>query len=175
MRRDVLIFSTADWDNPFWTNKQHIAVQFARHGWRVLYVDSLGLRRPFLSGRDARRMLRRLGKAVPVLREVHPNIWRVSPLVLPLHDSNLVRELNAVLLRATLRLHMARLGMEQPLIWTYNPVIADLCAALPRCGLVYHCVDDLAAVPRIDVAVIREGERRLGGIADVCFTTSPLL
>ena len=33
--RDVLILSTADWDNPSWTNKQHMAVQFAQHGWRV--------------------------------------------------------------------------------------------------------------------------------------------
>ena len=25
---DIILFSTADWDNPFWTNKQHMAKTF---------------------------------------------------------------------------------------------------------------------------------------------------
>ena len=29
-KKDILILSTADWDNPFWTNKQHVAVELAK-------------------------------------------------------------------------------------------------------------------------------------------------
>ena len=47
--RDIVLVSTADWDNPFWTNKQHVAVELARQGCKVLYVESSGLRRPSLS------------------------------------------------------------------------------------------------------------------------------
>ncbi|RYD01267.1 hypothetical protein N752_30185 [Desulforamulus aquiferis] len=32
---DIILLSTADWDNPFWTNKQHVAVQLADRGHRV--------------------------------------------------------------------------------------------------------------------------------------------
>lgn len=174
-RRELLIFSTADWDNPFWTNKQHMAVLFARHGYRVLYVDSLGLRQPALHTRDLRRMVRRLWKSLPLPRQVRPNLWRVSPLVLPLHSHKSVCAFNARLLYATLRWHLCLLGMRLPLIWTYNPVIADLCAALPHSGIVYHCVDDLRAAPHIDAATITQGEERLGRIADFCFATSPAL
>ena len=35
---DVVMLSTADWDNPFWTNKQHVAVQLAASGCRVFIL-----------------------------------------------------------------------------------------------------------------------------------------
>jgi hypothetical protein len=40
--KDIVVLSTADWDNPFWTNKQHVAVELANRGHRVLYIESLG-------------------------------------------------------------------------------------------------------------------------------------
>ncbi|WP_426722600.1 hypothetical protein [Enterobacter cloacae complex sp. 310G5] len=27
--KDIVVLSTADWDNPFWTNKQHVALELA--------------------------------------------------------------------------------------------------------------------------------------------------
>lgn len=173
--RDILLFSTADWDNPFWTNKQHMACQFAKRGYRVLYVDSLGLRHPTLHRRDVRRMGRRLLRSLSGASEVRPGLWRVSPLVLPFQASAWARVCSMVLLRAYLRLRLSHLGMKHPLIWTYNPVIAPLCAVLPHSGIVYHCVDDLSAVPGVDGLAIRTGEEALGRVADLCFTTSPYL
>ena len=60
VKADVVLLATADWANPFWTNKQHVAVELARRGHRVLYVDSLGLRRPSASQHDFGRILKRL-------------------------------------------------------------------------------------------------------------------
>jgi glycosyltransferase involved in cell wall biosynthesis len=174
-RRDILLFSTADWDNPFWTNKQHMAVLFAKRNYRVLYIDSLGLRRPTLQGRDLWRMARRLCKAFPIAHQVRPNIWNASPIALPIQDSPRVQAVNTHILRMTVGWHLACLKMSRPLIWTYNPVIADLCAAIPNSGIVYHCVDDLGAAPRIDAAIIAAGEKLLGSVAGLCFTTSTLL
>jgi glycosyltransferase involved in cell wall biosynthesis len=173
--RDILLFSTADFDHPTWTNKQHMAVHFAKRGYRVAYVDSLGLRQPTMSARDLGRIGRRLLRALPLPRQVYRNIWRISPLVLPFHASRLVRAFNARLLYGLISAQLRLLGMRRPLIWTYNPVIADLCAVLPHSGIVYHCVDDLRASPRIDPEIIDAGERRLGEIADLCFATSPAL
>jgi glycosyltransferase involved in cell wall biosynthesis len=172
---DILMFSTADWDNAVRTNKQHTAMLFAERGYRVLYVDSLGLRRPALNTRDLQRICRRLWKSLPFARRVHTDIWRISPLVLPLHGSETVRRFNAGLLRILISRNLERLRMRHPLIWTYNPVIADLCASLPHSGIVYHCVDDLRAAPHINAAAVEEGEKNLGRTADLCFTTSPVL
>ena len=173
--RDVIIFSTADWDNPFWTNKQHMAVQFARNGYRVLYVDSLGLRQPGLNKKDIARIVRRLKKSIPWPRKVQDNIWRASPLVLPWHGSSIIRYINKWLLRLTMRWHMRVLGMHRPLIWTYNPIIADLCKSLPHSKIVYHCVDDLRAAPHVDGTAIEQSERETAAITDLCFVTAPKL
>lgn len=169
---DVVLFSTADWDNPFWTNKQHTAIQMVRKGYRVLYVESLGLRQPTMHASDAARILHRLRKALPMPRKVEENIWRISPLVLPWHKYRLVRLLNAVLLRIILLWVLRVLHFRKPIIWTYNPVISSLCRFLPKSLLVYHCVDDLGAAPFIDAAMIRNHERQLSKIADLCFVTS---
>jgi glycosyltransferase involved in cell wall biosynthesis len=172
--RDILLFSTADWDNPFWTNKQHMAALFAKRGYRVLYVDSLGLRCPTFHSRDMKRIARRLF-AFPIVRQARPNLWRISPLALPFHRSPAVRALNARLVRASVKWHLGLLGMERPLVWTYNPLVAEICDGIPHSGIVYHCVDDLGAVPHIDRKTIAAGEKALGTVAELCFTTSPLL
>lgn len=173
--RDIVIFSTADWDNPFWTNKQHMASLFSKHGYRVLYVDSLGLRRPSMHGRDVKRIFRRLWKGFPIPHRVQSNIWRLSPLAIPLHSVPWVRAINSFFLRAMVKLSLKLLGMKQPLVWTYNPTIANLCASLPNSGIVYHCVDDLCAAPHIDAEIIAQGEAELGTVAQICFATFPLL
>lgn len=175
LHRDLILFSTADWDAQFWTNKQHMAMQFAEHGWRVLYVDSLGLRQPSLNSKDIFRIFRRLKKSFPYPRQVHDRIWRVSPLVLPFHSHPAFRACNAVILRASILWHMYLLNMRTPLILTYNPTISSLCASLPHSSVIYHCVDNLCAAPHINSTIISEGERALASVADLCFTTSPLL
>lgn len=171
-QKNILLFSTADWDNPFWTNKQHMAVLFAEHGYRVIYVDSLGLRKPSLHGRDVKRIFRRLLKALPFPRKVRPNIWRVSPLVLPFHACRWVKRLNAVLLLGVIRWSLFLLRMRRPIIFTYTPMVSALCAGLQNSGVVYHCVDDLGATPGIDAQIIRQEEKRLAAVADGCFVTS---
>ncbi len=173
--RDVLILSTADWDNPSWTNKQHMAVQFAQHGWRVLYVDSLGLRRPVLKKKDFLRIGKRLINGLKEAHEVRSSIWRISPLVLPFQKHAIIRRLNLWILRWTLRWHMMKLSIKMPVIWTYNPLLFEVCAELPSAGIVYHCVDDLGAAPHIHPQSIYDGEMQLGKIADLCFTTSAAL
>lgn len=150
-------------------------MQFAEHGYRVLYVDSLGLRNPGLYSKDIYRILKRLKKSIPCPKRVHKNIWRVSPLVLPFQKHPLIRAWNTTVLRATILWHIRLMGMKNPLILTYNPTIAHLCTSLPHSALIYHCVDNLSAAPHIDSSAIDEGERALASVADMCFTTSPLL
>ena len=60
MIKNVVLLSTADWENPFWTNKQHVAVELAKQGINVFYIDSLGLRAPSASRSDFKRISNRL-------------------------------------------------------------------------------------------------------------------
>lgn len=173
--RDVILISTADWDHPFWTNKQHVACQLAAAGFRVLYVESLGLRRPSAQGRDVARIFKRLRRGLARPRQVRDNLWVMAPLVVPLHSLPTVRRLNDALLTRMLRSAGRRLGFQRPLLWTYNPLAADLAPRLGAEFLVYHCVDDLSAVPQAPSAAIAEAEAALAGSADLILTTSPSL
>src|SRR5437016_728235 len=79
----VILFSTADWFSPYWTNKQHIAARLAERGISVLYVESTGFRRPGVNWADLARMWRRFRRATRPLGEVQRNVWVVSPLTIP--------------------------------------------------------------------------------------------
>ena len=91
---DFVLLSTADWDHPLWTNKQHVACSLADLGHRVLFVDSLGVRAPRGDRSDAGRIVRRLKRGLRGPRQVRPNVWVVSPLVLPGQSSGVLGRLN---------------------------------------------------------------------------------
>ena len=173
--RDILLVSTADWDNPFWTNKQHVAVELARQGRRVLYVESSGLRRPGLNRRDARRILRRLVRALRLPREVRPGLWVWSPAVLPWHGARGARRLNRAWLRLGLSLAIRRTGLDPGLLWTYSPLTPELYDLERFSAVVYHAADDIAAQPGMPAQAIAASETVLVQRADLVFATSPLL
>lgn len=173
--RDVVLLSTADWDNPFWTNKQHVAVELARRGFRVLYVESLGLRQPTLKARDLRRIARRLLRSVRPPRQVRNNLWVWSPLVVPAHGRPWARRLNRLLLRAGIAICARRLKLRSDILWTYNPLAAEVLRLSSFRLVVYHCVDDVKAAPGMPVQAISNAESALVAHADVVFTTAPKL
>jgi glycosyltransferase involved in cell wall biosynthesis len=68
------------------------------------------------------------------------------------------------------------LRFRNPILWTYNPLMSFLAETLRASFLVYHCVDDLSAVPGIPTDIVLEADRSMASSADVIFTTSkPLL
>lgn len=174
--RDCVLFSTADWRAPYWTNKQHTARQLAATGRRVLYVESIGLRTPGANARDFKRLWLRLRRGLAPVREVEPGVWLLSPLAVPFKQHwAAVRLLNQGLLALRIRWAMLRIGMRRPLVWTYHPFMLQALDLLPHRGLVYHCVDDLAAVPGIPAEPFRAEERKLLARCDAVFVTSAAL
>ncbi len=166
--KDVVLFSTADWDNPSWTNKQHMACELADRGFRVLYIESLGLRRPSTRPWDLRRLGRRLFRGLGPLRTVREGVSVLSPLVLPFHSHPWIGRLNQRLLERRVADAVRQLGMRDPMLWTYHPLIPRI----PHSLLVYHCVDDLASAPRMPSDMLRRAETELLREADVVFATS---
>lgn len=180
---DCILFATADWDTPYWTNKQHTAAHLAKAGWRVLYVESVGLRAPKVgSGTDWSRIMKRLWRSLRGPRQVDERIWVYAPLVIPFrHNHPWVRAFNQGWLSHTISRFMRRHHFRQPMVWTYHPYVLETRAWLDRKAatasgkLVYHCVDDLAAIPGIDAGAFVREERALLEQADAVFTTSQAL
>ena len=173
--RDVVCVGFNDWDNEIWTNQHHLMSRLAAAGGRVLFIESLGLRRPDLgSGRDLRRIGRRLGRGLSPPRQ-RGGVTVLSPLVVPLHSSAPVRSLNGRLLRFSVALAARRMGLRAPVLWAYVPQAEVLLGTLDPALVVYHCVDDIAAQEGIDGDSFGAAERRFAARADLVIASSPVL
>ncbi len=172
--KDIVCVGFADWDTELWTNQHHLMSRLAKDN-NVLFVESLGLRRPQLAGRDVARILRRLRRGLAPPRAVD-GLHVLSPLVLPLHSNRAARALNRRLLSALVRRAARRVGMgAHPILWSYVPQAEPLIEALAPRLVVYHCVDDIAAQAGVDAPSFRAAERRFVGRADLVLASAPAL
>ncbi|HVY95406.1 MAG TPA: glycosyltransferase [Solirubrobacterales bacterium] len=171
--RDVVCVGTADWATELPINQHQLMGRLAARN-RVLFVESLGLRRPQLAGRDLRRIWRRLRRG---LRGARPadGLHVLSPLVLPFHSSGAVRALNRRLLRFQVGRAARRLGMRAPILWAYAPQAVELAGTLQPSLVVYHCVDDVAAQKGVDADSFRAAEERIARRADLVIASAPAL
>ncbi|HXB15357.1 MAG TPA: glycosyltransferase [Solirubrobacteraceae bacterium] len=178
--RDIVCVGFADWDTELWTNQHHLMSRLASAN-RVLFVESLGLRRPQLAGRDLRRIARRLRTGLQGPRRPRAGgdpeieLHVLSPLVLPVHGNRAVDAINRRLLPALVARAARRLGMREPVLWSYVPQAEVLLDALSPSLVVYHCVDDISAHERIDTTSFRAAEARFARRADLVLASAPEL
>ena len=177
----IILFSTADWNEPYWTNKQHTAEILVKLGCSVVYVESIGLRAPKLgSGKDIKRILNRIavgaGGLLKGAKVIKPNLAVLAPLVIPNPNKNkLIAALNTYILRFLVGREINQRGKEELIIWSYHPFIMPLLDGLNKGTLVYHCVDDLSKVPGVPEAAFIEAEEQFLKLASHVFvTTKPL-
>jgi len=168
--RDIVCVGFADWDTELRTNQHHLMSRLARDN-RVLFVESLGLRRPGLSSRDLSRIVRRVVNGLKPPRAAD-GLHVLSPLVIPLHRYGFVRAVNRRLLPFLVRRAVRRLGMNAPILWAYVPQAEVLVESLRPSQIVYHCVDDMAAQKGIDGPSFRAAEARFAASADLVFASS---
>lgn len=174
---DITLVSTADWDYPFWTNKQHVATSLVNLGCRVLYIDSLGLRSPRLDKSDLSRIAKRFLRALRGPRLIRENLWVCSPILIPAAHNRLIIKLNEWILRLQIYNCRLRLKFHKHILWTYNPALLDYIDK-PKAQyeqLVYHCVDNISAQPCIDSYYLEKKEKQLCLQADAIFVTSQAL
>jgi glycosyltransferase involved in cell wall biosynthesis len=169
----IVCVGFADWDAELWTNQHHLMARLAERN-DVLFVESLGLRRPQLAGHDVARVGRRVARGLRGARRSGA-LHVLSPLVVPVHDRPWVRRLNASLLRAQVGRAARRLGFERPLLWSYVPQADWLIESLEPAAVVYHCVDDIAEQKGVAGAAFRAAEERFAARADLVLASAPAL
>jgi glycosyltransferase involved in cell wall biosynthesis len=170
---DIVCVGFSDWSADLLTNQQHLLARAAERN-RILFVESLGLRRPQLATRDLRRIVRRLARAGAPLREVD-GVHVLSPLVLPLHSNEILRRVNAWLLRRYVGYAVRRLGLRDPVLWSFVPQAEVLIDWLEPSRVLYYVDDDHAAKAGIDAESFLAAERRFASRADVVLASAPEL
>ena len=134
--KDIVIISTADWDESLWTNKQQIASRLAED-FRVVYVEPL---KSFRSGK----------------RNYSHKAWRddcgvhvYRPAVaLPLGNKILpLNEINHRLIAQPLKEFIGQIGYEEYTLWIYTPNGFPYLSLLNPVLSCYDCVDEYSAFP----------------------------
>lgn len=169
---DFIVVSTADWDNKFWTNKQHNSVILSKMGHRVLYIDSLGLRKPTATVSDANRIIKKIKRMLSWIRKVDNNIWVMAPISLPWHGNILVDTINNYLLKYSIKTFIIKKRFKNIILWTYSPIVGSLCNSNFFDLKVYNCVDNIAEQPGMPKEFIQKKEIELSQEADFIFVTS---
>ncbi|HUB27462.1 MAG TPA: glycosyltransferase, partial [Tepidisphaeraceae bacterium] len=170
--RDMLCFSH-DWSgDPL--SKTHLMRLLSRNN-RVLWVNSIGYRTPTVSKRDISRAFRKLAVAAQPIREPEPNIFVLSPLVIPAYGRNWVRALNRLLLQMQVKRAMRKLNFQRPINWVFNPAAAIIAGTLGEERVVYYCVDEYTALNGVSQNNIGELERQLLSRADLVIVSAERL
>jgi hypothetical protein len=118
--QNIICFGFADWDNPYRTNQHHFMERLSKTN-RVLFIESLGLRRPTFQKKDILRILRRLKGWMKGVKRKSENLYVFSPLVLPFHRYAIVRQFNRWFLKAQLDYIVKKYSFQCPIIWSYIP------------------------------------------------------
>lgn len=173
-RQNVVCFSTADWDTPLPTNKHQLMSRLAGRGARVLYIETLGTRAvKMTSGVDIGRIGRRLRRATEGMTKRQRRLWSISPVVRPDWSTTPRIVLNKTAFKVQTAKALAR--FPDPIVWIYNPFAVHLLPTMKPRLVVYHMVDDLAAVPGADHDAVRTAEGLLLERADIVFCTEESL
>jgi len=158
---NIVIFSSDDWASGLKTSKYHVARQLARHK-RVLFVNSIGLRAPTASGRDIGRIFKKLAGFFKGTTKVPEGLHVYTPIAIPFRrGSRLVKMLNAIVLRVTLRWLKWRLSLSDPIVFCFIPTFNEVVGSLGEKAIIYYCIDDLRGYGGVDIDWFNREEERL--------------
>jgi hypothetical protein len=177
MARDLVIFGE-DWGG-LPSSSQHLARELAKTR-KILWINSIGLRRPQVTLHDIRRVWKKLlapraVSSVGKLSDENRNIRVMNVLTIPAPRRRVERRIATWLLALQIKPAMQAAGLVKPLLWTSLPTAVDACDRLDETGLVYYCGDDFSSLEGVDHEVVADREQELLARADLVIAASEKL
>lgn len=175
MNYDMVVFGE-DWGtHP--SSTQHL-MRHLMTDHTLLWINSLGLRRPQLCQRDLLRALNKLGAMFRATAShtdsSHTGPLQLNPRVVPLPGQRWARTLNTHLLKQMIEPHICRQS-KAPILWTSLPSAVGVVGELSTRATVYYCGDDFSALAGVDHAPVAEMEQELAEKADLIIVASEAL
>lgn len=171
MTPPTIVYLGNTWFSDNRTSSHHVARHLAARA-RVLYVECPGLRAPDATPRDASRIVRTLARALQPPKRLPDGLLLKTLVQWPVHASSRVARLNRAWSRVTVRRAMRVLGSDAPIAWCTVPHVAAFVGDLGARAIVYHCIDDYAALPGVDAATVRQMDDALARRADLVMAAS---
>jgi glycosyltransferase involved in cell wall biosynthesis len=169
----IVCFSVTEWTGlPH--NSRHLMLEAARRGYRVIYVDPLGVRSLKLQRKDMAKIARRLRQMTHPLISVADGVWRLAPLGLPLQGTCAGKAINRRLLALQIRLALRKLAARRVLLWSYSPQLLALRSSI-HCDLaLYYRTDAYPAIPNANSRYLESQEAQAAALADLCIAANQI-
>lgn len=146
----------------------------------ILWVNSIGLRRPKLNPADAKRLVRKvgamLGKRGATATVATPKrITVASAKAISWPGSKLARSINRRTIPASLKPLTDRFGAERPILWTSLPSAVDVIGQFDETAVIYYAGDDFEGLAGVDHGPVGRMEKELADRADLIIAASEVL
>ncbi|WP_028021824.1 glycosyltransferase [Enterovibrio calviensis] len=185
MKRDLIVFGE-DWGG-LPSSTQHLICRLSQDR-KVVWVNSIGLRRPTFTLNDCKRAWHKLtasgqssnGSPVDASHQSQKttqpeNLTVVNPSTLPAPRSTWGRKLAASMLRKQLVPIIEHAKLYNPIMWTSLPTAVDVSDQLGASSLVYYCGDDFSSLAGVDHNTVAQREKDLVQKADLILAASETL
>ncbi|WP_193172619.1 glycosyltransferase [Nisaea nitritireducens] len=181
MKRPLVMFGE-DWGG-LPSSSQHLAKRFAADR-PVIWVNSIGLRRPRLNASDAGRVLRKLRSmgrsnqkpaAVPAAQDKPDNLTIIHPRAVSWPGNTLASAINRASLGAQIRAALKQQDLENPILWASLPTAVDVVGTLGEAAVAYYCCDDFSGLVGVDHMPVTRMEKKLAQQSDIVFVTNEAL
>ena len=169
-----VVYFGNDWSAENRTSSHHIAERLSAR-MPLLYIDSPGMRSAKPTGRDLRKIVRKVAAAIGKPRPIGPQMWYISTPQIPFRKLPFVNSLNRVLSRFLVRRALRSVGFGDIISWFVVPHPGPLAGTLGEKLVVYYVTDAHSALPDVDAGEIKRMDEALTRRADQVFVVSPTL
>lgn len=170
--KKIVCLATSPW-YPIPTRKQQVMRRIPDA--EILYFDpSVSLLAP-LRDKAAKPSLTAYKKPGERVKD-NITVYRLPPVLPFFNKFRFINRLNQKRMARFVCRKMRENGFENPILWVYSPVTADLVDQVPHSALVYDCVDRHSAYGGfMDPQLVGAMELELAGKADAVFATADSL
>lgn len=178
MTKSMLVFGE-DWGGHPSSSQHLISGLMQQHHYPINWINSIGLRQPHYSVRDAKRLCHKIShwfnghtaqptSAVQGIQPAHI----IQPKTLPAPQSRWARSIASHYLSKQLQ---KTIKQPQDIIWTSLPTAIDTINKLAHGKVVYYAGDDFAGLAGVDHDTVLQREHTLLNQADLVIAASHTL
>lgn len=167
--QNFIVFSD-DWGrHP--SSCQHIFKRIALNN-KILWINTIGMRLPQPNRQDIKRTMEKILSWSWRKEQQYGNLIVFSPLMLASFRSKISQKINSVLLTTEIKKLCKKHKINNPILVTTLPIVADLIGKLGEIKSIYYCVDDFSQWPGMMKETMGKMEKYLINKVDLVLAAS---
>lgn len=174
MTKPEIIYFGNEWFGENKTSSHHVALRLSKE-YKFIYVECPGLRSPRISGRDFRRIFKKLLNIVAKPRVTTQGFKVYTLFQFPFHKYKLFSLINKFLCKRQVKKICIENNIDLPVLWFLVPHVGFLQKQIEYSKSIYYCTDDYASFPGVKHNKISQLDKELTSSVDLLFVTSNAL